>query len=252
MKEVTHMDELRKGFHHELDVARKDLARLAAAVIEAIPRATNILLNGDLDGANALIGDDDRIDALSVELEERCYQLLALQAPVAGDLRQLVAIVKMVGDIERSADLTVNICKAARRVYGHELDPRLRGLIMRMSEQAQQLFEAALESFEENDAAKAAAIDDMDSFLDGLQREFMRTIMEGEAGQRVDLQVAIQMAMVARFYERIGDHAVNIGERVQYVVTGWLPEHKGAARYKEGIPRPNDDTGSIPVVRDGN
>jgi phosphate transport system protein len=92
----------------------------------------------------------------------------------------------------------------------------------------------------------------MDSFLDGLQREFMRTIMEGEAGQRVDLQVAIQMAMVARFYERIGDHAVNIGERVQYVVTGWLPEHKGAARYKEGIPRPNDDTGAIPIVRDDN
>jgi phosphate transport system protein len=246
--EVIQMDELRKGFHHELNVARTDLARLAAAVIEAIPRATNILLNGDLDGANALISDDDRIDSLSVELEERCYQLLALQAPVAGDLRQLVAIVKMVGDIERSADLTVNICKAARRVYGHELDPRLRGLISRMSEQAQQLFEAALESFEENDASKAAAIDDMDSFLDGLQREFMRTIFESNSDDRIDLQVAIQMAMVARFYERIGDHAVNIGERVQYVVTGWLPEHKGAARYRDGIPRPNDDTGSIPIV----
>jgi phosphate transport system protein len=159
-----------------------------------------------------------------------------------------VAIVKMVGDIERSADLTVNICKAARRVYGHELDPRLRGLISRMSEQAQQLFEAALESFEENDASKAAAIDDMDSFLDGLQREFMRTIFESNSDDRIDLQVAIQMAMVARFYERIGDHAVNIGERVQYVVTGWLPEHKGAARYRDGIPRPNDDTGNIPIV----
>ncbi len=242
------MDELRKGFHYQLDSARKDLVRLAAAVIEAIPRATTILLDGDLDGANALIGDDDRIDAMSVELEERCYQLLALQAPVAGDLRQLVAIVKMVGDIERSADLTVNICKAARRVYGHELDPRLRGLISRMSEQAQQLFAAALESFEENDAAKAAAIDDMDSYLDGLQRELMRTIFESNSDDRIDLQVAIQMAMVARFYERIGDHAVNIGERVQYVVTGWLPEHKGAARYKEGIPRPNDDTGSIPII----
>jgi len=108
------MDELRKGFHHELDEVRTDLVRLAAAVIEAIPRATAVLLNGDLDGANALIRHDDEIDSLSIELEERCYQLLALQAPVAGDLRQLVAIVKMVADIERSADLTVNICKAAR------------------------------------------------------------------------------------------------------------------------------------------
>jgi len=238
------MDELRKGFHHELDEVRTDLVRLAAAVIEAIPRATAVLLNGDLDGANALIRHDDEIDALSIELEERCYQLLALQAPVAGDLRQLVAIVKMVADIERSADLTVNICKAARKIYGHDLDPRMRGLISRMSEQAQQLFSAALESFEENDAAKAAAIDDMDSFLDGLQREFVRTIFESHADTKIDLQVAIQMAMVARFYERIGDHAVNIGERVQYVVTGWLPEHKGAERFKSG----RDDTGEYPTI----
>jgi phosphate transport system protein len=113
------MDELRRGFHLELDKVRMELARLAAAVIEAIPRATAVLLNGDLDGANALIQHDDEIDSLSIELEERCYQLLALQAPVAGDLRQLVAIVKMVADIERSADLTVNICKAARKIYGH-------------------------------------------------------------------------------------------------------------------------------------
>ncbi len=241
------MDELRKGFHHELNEVRKELIRLAAEVIEAIPRATAILLNQDLDGANALIRHDDEIDAHSIELEERCYQLLALQAPVAGDLRQLVAIVKMVADIERSADLAVNICKAARKIYGHELDPRLRGLISRMSEQAQQLFSAALESFEENDAAKAAAIDDMDSFLDGLQREFVRTIFESHADTRIELQVAIQMAMVARFYERIGDHAVNIGERVQYLVTGWLPEHKGAARFASG----RDDTGEYPIYTPG-
>lgn len=242
------MDELRRGFHQDLENVRNELIRLAAEVIEAIPRATAALLNQDLEAASALIRHDDEIDALSIDLEERCYKMLALQAPVAGDLRQLVAIVKMVADIERSADLTVNICKAARKIYGHELDPRMRGLIGRMSEQAQQLFSAALESFEENDAAKAAAIDDMDSFLDGLQREFVRTIFESHADTKIDLQVAIQMAMVARFYERIGDHAVNIGERVQFVVTGWLPEHKGAARFKSGI----DDTGEIPPVRSSN
>lgn len=238
------MDELRKGFHSELEDVRINVIRLAAAVIEAIPRATTVLLDGDLDGANELIRSDDAIDALSLEVEERCYQLLALQAPVASDLRQLVAIVKMVGDIERSADLCVNICKAARRIYGHDLDPRLRGLISRMSEQAQQLFSAALTSFELNDAAMAAAIDDMDSFLDGLQREFVRTIFENHAGEKIDLQVAIQMAMVARFYERIGDHAVNIGERVQYLVTGWLPEHKGAARHRGT----GDETGEFPII----
>ncbi len=101
-----------------------------------------------------------------------------------------------------------------------------------MAEQAQTLYVAAIESYVENDAAKAAAIDDMDSLLDGLQREFIQVIFESHASGRIDLQVAVQLAVVARFYERIGDHAVNIGERVRYVVTGWLPEHDGAARYR--------------------
>jgi len=111
-----------------------------------------------------------------------------------------------------------------------------------MSEQAQQLFVAALESFEENDVAKAAALDDMDSFLDSLQRQFVQAILESHAEKQIDLQVAIQLAVVARFYERIGDHAVNIGDRVRYLVTGWLPEQKGAQRYRDitgGIPFPD-------------
>ncbi|MFM8870598.1 MAG: phosphate signaling complex protein PhoU [Actinomycetota bacterium] len=239
------MDELRKGFHHQLDEIREEVARLAAMVIEAVPRATAVLLAGDLAGAESLIAADDEIDARSVDIEERCYQVLALQAPVAGDLRQVVAVLKMVAEIERSADLTVNICKAARRIYRHELDPRLRGLLQQMGEQAQQLFAAALESFEESDPIKAAALDDMDGFLDGLQKEMVQAILVAHAAGKIDIQVGIQLAVVARFYERIGDHAVNIGERVRYLVTGWLPEHKGAARYTN---KKLDDTDGIPYI----
>ncbi len=235
------MVELRKGFHQELDEIKQAVVRLAASTTESIARATSVILSGDLEGADYLIQFDDEIDARSVDLEERCYQLLALQAPVAGDLRQVVALVKMVAEIERSADLTVNICKATRRIYGHELDPRLRGIISKMGEQAQQLFTAAMEAFEQSDAAKASALDDMDSYLDGLQRQFVQVIFESHAAGNIDLQVAIQLAVVARFYERIGDHAVNIAERVNYMITGWLPEHKGAARYL-------DRTGEIPIV----
>lgn len=239
------MEELRKGFHHKLDELRDDTARLAAMAIEAIPRATEVLLSGDLDGANALINRDDEIDALAIEIEEQCYQQIALQAPVASDLRQLVSMVKIVADIERSADLTVNICKAARRIYGHELDPRLRGLIAKMGEQAQQLFSAALESFQEGNESKAAALDDMDTYLDSLQRQFIQAILEVHAQGNLDLQVAIQLAVVARFYERIGDHSVNIGEKVRFVVSGWLPELKGAQRFVQQ----RDLSGPIPIVQ---
>lgn len=214
------MDELRRGFHTDLAEAKNELVRLAAQVTETIPRATAVLLDGDLEGADYLIRADEAINTRTLELEEHCYRILALQAPVAADLRQVVALLRMAAEVERSADLLCNICKAARRIYGHDLDPKLRGIISRMGEQAEQLYEAAIASFVENDAAKAAALDDMDSFLDGLQKQFVQAIFESHAGGRIDLQVAVQLAVVARFYERIGDHAVNIGERVQFIITG--------------------------------
>jgi phosphate transport system protein len=235
------MEELRRTFHTDLGEAKAELVRLAATVTESIPRATAVLLDGDLEGADYIIRGDDEIDARALDLEEHCYRILALQAPVATDLRQVVALLKMVAEVERSNDLLCNICKAARRIYGHELDPKLRGIISRMGEQAEQLYEAAIDSFVNNDVAKASAIDDMDSYLDGLQKQFVQAIFESHAGGRIDLQVAVQLAVVARFYERIGDHAVNIGERVRYIVTGWLPEHQGAERYRKHV----DATGEL-------
>ena len=131
---------LRKNFPHDLDEVRHELVRMSASVTDSIPRATSVLLEQDLEGAEYVILADDEIDARALELEERCFQLLALQAPVASDLRQLVAALKMIPEIERSADLVVNVCKAARRIYGHDLDPKLRGLITKMGEQATQLW----------------------------------------------------------------------------------------------------------------
>jgi phosphate transport system protein len=227
--------DLRKGFHHELESIRDGITRLAASVTEAIPRATQVLLDGDLEGADYMLRADNELDVRALELEERCYQVLALQAPVASDLRQVIAAVKMIGEIERSGDLAVNICKAARRIYAHELDPRLRGTISRMSEQAQQLFRFAIDAYVESDVPLASAIRDMDDMLDRLHAEFIQQIFESHAGGRLDLQVGVQLALVARFYERIGDHAVNIGGRVRYIVTGWLPSHEGVARLRSTL-----------------
>ena len=238
------MDELRKSYHHDLDHARTELAVLAARVVEIIPRATAVLLDGDLESADLLIRGDAELDAHAVEVEELCVQILALQAPVASDLRQVLALLKMIAEVERSADLAANICKAARRIYGHELDPKLRGIIARMGEQAASLFAHAIEAFQGNDAAKASALDDMDAYLDALQKQFISAIFESQAAGRIDLQVAVQLAMVARFYERIGDHAVNMGERVLYIVTGKVPDHSKPKRQKIEL---NDRLEAVPV-----
>jgi phosphate transport system protein len=225
------MEELRRTFHQELDAIRTEVLLLGSTVIEAVPRATGVLLSGDLEGADYLVQADDEIDARSVDIEDRCFKALALQAPVARDLRELVAIIKIASELERSADLAVNICKAARRIYGHSIDPVLRGLISKMSEQAQQLYIAAMDAFETNDAPKAAAIDDMDSYLDGLHRQFLQEMFEVHSREGIELNVAVQLAVVARFYERIGDHAVNVSERTRFLLTGWKPELKGASRF---------------------
>jgi phosphate transport system protein len=231
VQEPPEHEDLRSSFHHMLDEIREDIAKLAAIVTENVPRATQILLTQDLEGAEYMILADDEIDAQSLELEERCYRVLALQSPVASDLRQVVAALRIIAEVERSADLAVNICKAARRIYGHQLDPRLRGIIQKMGDQASKLYKEATEAYLTSDATRAAALDDMDGYLDALQRQFVQAIFESHSSERMDLQVAVHLAVVARFYERIGDHAVNIGERVRYLVTGRVPEIEGAARF---------------------
>lgn len=218
-------DDLRKVFHERLAGIQAGIARLSAGVTELVPRSTEILLSGDLEGAEYVILGDSEYDAKSIELEEQCFSVIALQAPVATDLRSVVSAIKIIADIERSADLCVNICKAARRIYSHDLDPELRGVIQKMGNQARVLFQEATESYLQLDGPRAAALHDMDNYLDDLQRQFIQVIFESHAAGRIDLQVAVQLAVVARFFERIGDHAVNVGDRVRYIVDGWVPEH---------------------------
>jgi phosphate transport system protein len=224
------MAEVRRTFHQELDHIKADIVRLAAFVTESIPRGTDVLLSNDLQGAQQLIEDDDVIDSLSLEIEEHCYQVLALQQPVAIDLRSLVTAIRLVSEIERSGDLMVNVAKGARRIYGVQYDPRLRGLIERMSEEATRLFRLSIDAYVEGNASLASALDDMDDGLDLLHKDYIQAIFESHHAGVIDLQGAVQLALIGRYYERIGDHAVNIGARVEYMVTGWLPEHSGAAR----------------------
>lgn len=224
------MEDIRKSFHHDLDVIRDDIVRLASMVTEALGKATKALLDGDLQTANEIIEGDDVLDTLSLDIEERCYQLLALQQPMATDLRALVAALRMVAEIERSGDLVVNIMKAARRMYGAELDPKVRGLITRLGQEVHRLFRLSIDAYVDRNDGLAAALDDMDDTVDALHADYIQAIFESHETSAMQLQTAVQLALVGRYYERIADHGVNIAERVRYMVTGWLPEHTGAAR----------------------
>ena len=237
-------DEARRTFHDELDTVKADIIRLAAMTSETIPRATQALLSSDLLAAQQIIDDDDVVDQQSLEIEEACLRLLALQQPMASDLRMVMTAVKLNWELERAADLSVNICKALRRVYGVALTPQLRGIVEQMSEEAYRLTRLAIDAYMDADVALASALDDMDDRLDALQVELVRAIFEAHETDNMPLLTAVQLALIGRYYERIGDHAVNMGERVQYLVTGWLPEHTGAARI-EAKARRSDNGGAV-------
>ena len=222
------MSDLRPEFHNEVEELRNEVARLGAYVVELIPRVTDILLQQDLEGAEYVLRNDAEIDARATAVEERAITLLALQAPVARDLRQIASVLKLAPEIERSADLCCNVCKAARRIYGHELDPKLRGLVQKMSDQAHKEYKEAVEAYLAIDGVRSAALPDMDGLLDDIHRQFIAQILESHASGTIDLQVAVQLAVVARFYERLGDHAVNIANRIRFIATGVLPEHEAA------------------------
>ncbi len=222
----------RIAYHRELDELAAGVLRLGALACETIPRGTEALLGGNLSDAQQLINEDDVIDELTVELEERCYSIIALQAPMAGELRRIITISKLVAEIERSADLMVNICKASRRMYGAELSPKIRGVLAGMAKEANKLLRLSLDAFADENVSLASALADIDDELDQLNRDIVEAIFEAHAAGQIDLGAAVQLALIARYYERIGDHAVNIGERVTYMVTGWMPEHNGMLRAK--------------------
>ena len=124
------MDEIRKTFHQQLDDIKQDVIELAAMVVESIPRATQALLDADLSGGATVIDNDDVLDAKSLEIDDQCLRLLALQQPMASDLRVITTAMRLNWDLERAGDLSCNICKTIRRMYGTSIEPKLRGLIV--------------------------------------------------------------------------------------------------------------------------
>jgi phosphate transport system protein len=221
------MPDTRLTFHHQLDEVQRDLLRASARVTEAIMRGTEALLTLDLSEAQLVIDGDEEVNELTLDVEERCFTILARQQPMASDMRAVVTAIRLTSEIERSGDLMVNVAKAARRLTGTGVPPPLQSLLRVMADESVRLFQLAMDAYADGDADVAAGVDSMDDRLDQLHRDYIHAILDLYADVR-DVQAAVQLALVGRYYERIGDHAVNISERVQYMVTGSLPDHVSA------------------------
>ncbi|MHB1923160.1 MAG: phosphate signaling complex protein PhoU [Acidimicrobiales bacterium] len=217
------MTEIRKQFHEELDEIRSEVIRLGALAGEAVQRGTNALLDADLAEVERVVDADADMDALTYSIEQRTCMLLAQQQPMAIDLRMLVTILRVIHELERIGDLMVKVAKGSRRLYPEPLTPRIRGLVDRMRDQAAAQVRTAVDAFADRDLAKAAALIDMDDVMDDLQTELFQVIFSERNVEDAVLQRAVQLALIGRYFERIGDHAANFADRVLFMVTGNFP-----------------------------
>jgi phosphate transport system protein len=215
--------DMRRSFHEQLEDLKADVVRLGGMTVELISGATLALLDSDLTVAQQTIHNDEPIDELTHAIEDTCFSLLARQQPMASDLRTILATLRIAHEIERSADLSVNIAKATRRLYPTPLDPKVRGIIDQMGRQAANQTRLALDAYADVDPTWAQALSDMDDAMDDLTKSLFRYILSLAPADEATVQQAVQIALVGRHFERIADHAVTIAERVVFMATGVYP-----------------------------
>ncbi len=207
------MVENRQEFQRDLETIEAKVIELFAMVAEDLPGATNALLTGDNDVLEALAERESAIDALYPEIEDLAGREILLQAPVASDLRFLLSVLRIVPELERTHDLVMQIASRANHILGADLSVRCRGLIERMGTLASEMWRQAADSWYQRDRSAAAALDERDDEMDELHSSLVAELAAGGMA----LPVTMEMTLVAHFYERLGDHAVNIARRVVYL-----------------------------------
>lgn len=196
-----------------------DMAGLAGS---AMDRATQALLQADLPLAEQVISEGDRIAEMIADAEEKSFALLALQAPVAGDLRQVVSAIQIVNDVNRMGTLALHVAKVARRRHpNHALPEAVNGYFAEMGRIAVSMGQGAKEVLDTRDPERAAQLNQDDEAMDDLHRHLFTLLMDRE--WKYGVAAAVDVTLLGRYYERFADHAVEIGRRVIFLVTGELP-----------------------------
>jgi phosphate transport system protein len=210
---------MRDTYHETLDDLTNDLVQMSQLVGAAMERATAALLDADLSLAESVIAADEDIDLRQSALEAKAFDLLALQHPVATDLRIVVTALRMSADLERMGDLAQHIAKVARMRYPDPTIPReFRPLITDMSQLAVNIVAKTGEIIAQKDVRSALDLERDDDEMDLLHRKLFTMLLH--PGYQGDIECAIDITLCGRYYERYADHAVSVARRVVYLVTG--------------------------------
>ena len=205
-----------------IDDLRLDVVRLGSLAASSIPAAADALADGDLDEASRIVTDDDAVDAQRHGIEDESMRLLESGRLDASDARFVVSTLRVAHELERTADLMVNVARTAWRLHPAALDAQTRNLLRRMGRQVVLQIRVAVNAFADGDMTSAAALGDMDDAVDEMHDLLVRRALVKPSERLDDATVlrAVQMTLVARHFERAGDHAVTIAGFVPFVVTG--------------------------------
>ncbi|MCP2253555.1 phosphate transport system protein [Prauserella aidingensis] len=218
---------MRDAYNLELDNLRAQLGDMVQLVAEAMQLATRSLLHQDLETAEQVISDDVKVDDARSAAEEKAYGLLALQAPVATDLRIVVAALHAAESIERMGDLALHVAKAARRRHPEPvLPPDVRPAFERLGDVDVRLARKLERVVRGDDAEAAKSLEDDDDEVDEIHRNLFTVIMDRNWEHGVS--PAVDLTLLSRFYERYADHAVSVARRMLFVVTGRMPNHSSS------------------------
>ena len=219
---------VRVTFQEELDQLEASLQEEGALVLRVLRGALNALAQRDVELADEVIAFDDDVDRRYVEIEEAIQSLLARQTPVATDLRLVLAMLHVNLHLERMADYCVTIAKLTKLVADVEGDPMLVQSLEEMGERAEEMIRVALDSFANRDLDGAESLVDLDELIDRSNRRFVERVVEivAEPGLR---EWVLRMVIVSRAIERIGDHAVDIGEQTAFLLTAEFREFTDAS-----------------------
>ena len=210
---------MRNAFQEELDSIHGTLVRMGKLVEESMSSATKALLEPNLELAQKIIKEDDTIDDMQHELDARTMLIIARQSPVAGDLRTLVTSLRMSADLERMGDMAHHIAKLARMRYPNCAVPaEIKEIIVQMDRVAVGIIQKTTAAIETRNTTLALQLEKDDDEMDKLHRQLFQTLMQDDWSHGTE--VAIDMTLLGRYYERCADHAVSVGRRVYYMVEG--------------------------------
>ena len=221
---------MRTAYHKQLTDLTTQLGEMCGVAGVAMRRATQALLEADVVAAEEVIRDYERIVAMRARAEKEAFALLALQQPVAGELREIFSAIQLIADTERMGALAVHVAKIARREYPeHVLPEEVRGYFTNMGEVAIALADSAKHVLVTRDPHKAAQLHEQDDAMDDLHRHLFSVLIDNHWKHGVP--VGVETALLGRFYERFADHAVEVGRRVIFMVTGDLPTEDDISTY---------------------